>query len=91
MVSATYTISSDDPTTSISNSEFSSSVNIYAKPVQDNATIKYCVLTAGKVNVSVYSLTGELVKVLVNETESVCEKQITMEVSEDMADGLYFF
>ncbi len=80
-----------DGATAISESmKVSESMEVYPNPVKDNATITYDVLTPGKVNVSVYSLTGELVEVLVDETQTAGEKQVVWNVSGDVVKGIYF-
>ncbi len=94
----TYTIAWDaagpaaiapDGATAISDKSLSASMEVYPNPVKDNSTITYDVLSAGKVNVSVYSLTGELVQVLVNEEQGTGEKQINWNVAGDVAEGIY--
>ena len=78
-----------DGATAISENKLSQSMAVYPNPVVDNATITYDVLTPGKVNISVYSLTGELVQVLVNETQAAGEKQINWTVAGNLVEGIY--
>ncbi len=76
--------------TPVSEIEVSESMDVFPNPVVDNATVAYDVFTTGKVNISVYSLTGELVEVLVNEDQTAGEKQINWSVSGEMVKGIYF-
>ena len=64
-------------------------MEVFPNPVVDNATITYEVLSQSKVNVSVYSLTGELVKVLVDEEQGAGAKQVNWNVAGEVTKGIY--
>ncbi len=79
-----------DGATAINENSLSISMEVYPNPIVGNATITYDVLSPGKVNVSVYSLTGELISVLVDEVQTAGSQQINWSVSGELVKGIYF-
>ncbi len=77
--------------TRIKENAISKSMSVYPNPVKDNANITFEVLKAGNVNVSVYNLSGQMVKVLKNESLPVGTQQISWNVAGDaqLQAGLY--
>ncbi len=80
-----------DSTTAVSQILSSSvSMNVYPNPVQSTATISFDVQNQGNVNVSVFNAQGQLVKVLINESMSAGNKQVTWDATGDVSTGFYF-
>lgn len=70
--------------------ELSNSLSVYPNPVVSATTISYDVINSGNVNVSVYSITGQLVQVLVNESMTAGNQQVTWNTESNVPAGIYY-
>jgi hypothetical protein len=69
------------------------SVNLeqaFPNPAYDKTEIKYSVSTASKVNLTIYDITGKIIKVLVNETQTTGRYKAIFNVSE-LPAGQYIY
>ncbi len=65
-------------------------LRVYPNPVQKECCIKYHLLKKSKINLSIYDITGRLVKTIVNEKQNVGICIETIDVA-DLPQGIYFF
>ena len=64
-------------------------LNIYPNPGDKVFTVKYAITCETPVNLSLYDVTGRLVRVLINENQKSGSYQRTLDLSE-LAQGIYF-
>ena len=64
-------------------------LNIYPNPGDRVFTVKYAITCETPVNLSLYDVTGRLVRVLINENQKSGSYQRTLDLSE-LAQGIYF-
>jgi len=65
-------------------------LNVFPNPYKENLNIVYTLETTSYVNVSIYDLSGKVVSVLVNQTESAGEKTVLFSARElGMTAGAY--
>ncbi|MFA4924654.1 MAG: T9SS type A sorting domain-containing protein, partial [Ignavibacteriaceae bacterium] len=72
---------------------FSLSQN-YPNPFNPSTTIRYALAFDSNVKISIYKVTGELVKVLLNATKSAGNYEVTMNTAHENAEfssGIYFY
>ena len=69
--------------------EFKLSQN-YPNPFNPSTTIKYQLKSSGKVNLTIYDITGCKVKTLVNQQQTVGEYSVTFNAS-NLVSGLYIY
>ncbi len=62
--------------------------SVYPNPFNSSTTIKYQVTNSGKINLSIYDITGRLVKELIDAYVRMGVHSLTMNVS-DLASGMY--
>jgi len=62
--------------------------SVYPNPFNSSTTVKYQVPNSGKINLSIYDITGRLVKELIDTYVRMGEHSLTMNVS-DLASGMY--
>ena len=67
----------------------------YPNPFNPTTTISYDLATAGNVNIAVYNIKGQLVKVLVNENQAAASHTVVWDGqdsnSKSVASGVYFY
>jgi len=62
----------------------------YPNPFNDETTIKYTVTDPGKVHLAIYNVTGQLVKILVDERQQAGSHAVRWRAG-DVASGVYFY
>ncbi len=62
----------------------------YPNPFNPTSTIKYAISKTGFVNISIYDVLGEEIKVLVNEKQTPGNYEIIFD-GKDLASGIYFY
>lgn len=62
----------------------------YPNPFNPVTTISYSIPTAEKVTISVYSVNGSLVRVLINDRQSVGNHKVQLN-GDDLGSGVYFY
>ena len=63
---------------------------VFPNPTQGVATFQYELLSAEKVNISIYDVTGKMVSQVLNENQTSGTQQVTWNGS-DFSNGIYFY
>ncbi len=71
-----------------SNKTFKTQINNYPNPFNPTTTIRYSVISTGKVNLTIYNLLGQRVAVLVNSRQSAGQYAVKFD-GRNLSSGIY--
>lgn len=80
----------ENTATSIAEESLNLNVNVFPNPSADHFTLSYTLNENAKVEAKLFSLTGQLVKVLMNEEQVAGKTEKRFEIDPSVAKGNYF-